>query len=104
MRKPAVPLPSAFRRKKGIVSCALLVWAIAAILAVVLSAPPSWAQDAECEFLVMMPKPNDPIDFAGPAGGNDFALSDTSRNPAKIVLTNIYGSGNCGWTLSPSQD
>ena len=82
----------------------LFLSAIVAVAAVMLSVSPSQAQSDGCQFLVTVRNPNAPIDFTGPAGGSNFALSDTSRNPAEIVLTNIYGSESCGWTLTPSQD
>ena len=82
----------------------LFLSAIVAVAAAMLSVSPSQAQSDGCQFLVTVRNPNAPIDFTGPAGGSNFALSDTSRNPAEIVLTNIYGSESCGWTLSPSQD
>ena len=89
---------------RGIGYLALLLSATVAVVAVALSASPVLAQSEGCQFLVTVRNPNAPIDFSGPAGGNDFALSDASRNPAEIVLTNIYGSESCGWTLTPSQD
>ena len=84
-----------------VVYLALLLPVVTAMAVAVLSPSLVSAQEPECQFLVYRPKP---IEFAGPAGGSDFRLYQPTQNQANIALSNIYGTGNCGWSLSPSQD
>ena len=63
---------------------------------------PLYAQgDEGCHFLMHL---RAPVEFTGPAGGNDFELYRPTTHGADILLSNVYGDQPCNWHASTNQN
>ena len=55
------------------------------------------AQSPGCQFQIFT---RPPMEFAGPAGGQDFELYNPTHHRATIQISNVYGTDSCTWRAS----